>query len=239
MVALIADAFLPPHSPAISELSALRDIEAVTIDVEPSPSDAARAREALRGIDALEFGDDDFDFEIDDGEMSHRAPDDAAVFVSTKKDVPETVCFQDAVPRPVLSLLPTMADTRETPRQRVALKAWLMTLDGATRGYALYLSEGGARLGGMGTHHPVGSTLLAKICLQPHECPVVVRCEVVRYSAPKGRTLATEISVKFVDVNLDEWFRLARFLDKEAKANAKTQTPTALPIRAPSTSKAA
>lgn len=201
MVALIADAFLPPHTPARDELASLgtaTDGAVETIDITPEKEVPSHL--SVVPSPAMLFDDDDLEA-LDDDDVTY---------------VPDTVTFGDDVPRPVLSLLPQMADTREKPRRKVALKAWLMTLDGATRGYALDLSEGGARLGGMGTHHEVGSTLLAKICLEPHESPIVVRCKVVRYSAPAGRTLATEISVRFVDVNLDEWFRLARFLDKEA-----------------------
>ncbi len=208
MVALIADAFLPPHAPVKDELTSLgRAAEGAveTIDVTPDAPLDERAHLSVVPSPAIYFDDDDL-------EALH---DDDVTYV------PDTVTFGDDVPRPVLSLLPQMADTREKPRRKVALKAWLMTLDGATRGYALDLSEGGARLGGMGTHHEVGSTLFAKICLEPHESPIVVRCKVVRYSAPAGRTLATEISVRFVDVNLDEWFRLARFLDKEAALEAQ------------------
>lgn len=91
-------------------------------------------------------------------------------------------------------------------RRPVALRAWLMTLDGASRGYALDLSESGARLGGVCSRLEPGERALCKIELRPHEEPIVVRAEVIRND---GRDCA----VRFIDVNLDEWFRLARYVD--------------------------
>ena len=101
-------------------------------------------------------------------------------------------------------------EQRETRRRPVALRAWLMTLEGASRGYALDLSESGARLGGVCSPLRPGERALCKIELRPHEEPVIVRAEVVRND---GRDCA----VRFFDVNLDEWFRLARYVDGGAR----------------------
>lgn len=97
-------------------------------------------------------------------------------------------------------------DLRGVRRRPVALRAWLMTLDGSQRGYALDLSESGVKLGGVCSPLQPGERALCKIELRPHEEPVVVRAVVVRND---GRDCA----LRFVDVNLEEWFRLARYVD--------------------------
>src|SRR4051794_31470961 len=60
-------------------------------------------------------------------------------------------------------------DDRKTLRASVALRAWLTDDDGASRGYALDLSETGARFGGMSTRHKAGDLLLAKIEIDPKD----------------------------------------------------------------------
>lgn len=104
---------------------------------------------------------------------------------------------------------------RKAARKPVALRAWVMTMEGAARGYALDLSEGGCRLGGMGTRFQVGQKLLCKIELSPAEAPVVIRAHVARYHlvAATDGYACPELCLRFSDVNLDEWFRIARFLD--------------------------
>lgn len=97
-------------------------------------------------------------------------------------------------------------DRRETNRRRGAMRAWIMSLEGASRGYALDVSESGARLGGVCSPLGIRERALCKIELRPNEEPLVVRAEIVRNDGQ-------DAAVRFVDLNLDEWFRLARFVD--------------------------
>src|SRR4051812_20620883 len=92
-------------------------------------------------------------------------------------------------PAPVVDLTTRgpLVEGRGNGRKRVALRAWLMCPDSAARGYALDLSESGARLGGVGTRFEVGQRLLCKIELQPHEACVVVRAEVTRFHPVAAR----------------------------------------------------
>ena len=98
------------------------------------------------------------------------------------------------------------AERRETNRRSGAMRAWIMSLEGASRGYALDVSESGARLGGVCSPLGVRERALCKIELRPNEEPLVVRAEIVRNDGQ-------DAAVRFVDLNLDEWFRLARFVD--------------------------
>lgn len=98
-------------------------------------------------------------------------------------------------------------DPRTAPRKPVALKCWLMDDDGAARGYALDVSEGGARLAGVGSRYQAGQRLLCKLVLDGKEPPLVMRCKVTR--ASNG-----EVGVRFLELGFDEWFRLGRFVDR-------------------------
>lgn len=98
------------------------------------------------------------------------------------------------------------AERRETNRRSGAMRAWIMSLEGASRGYVLDVSESGARLGGVCSPLGVHERALCKIELRPNEEPLVVRAEIVRNDGQ-------DAAVRFVDLNLDEWFRLARFVD--------------------------
>ncbi|MCP4501597.1 MAG: PilZ domain-containing protein [Deltaproteobacteria bacterium] len=116
------------------------------------------------------------------------------------------------------------ADFRDQRRKVVALKAWVMTLSGSKRGFVTDLSEGGALVGGIGTSFRIGERVLLKVQLCPAEAPVVVRCEVVRYQGCEpgfSPNAGAELGLRFVDVNLDEWFRLARHLDNEKQGLQK------------------
>lgn len=108
-------------------------------------------------------------------------------------------------------------DFREQNRKVVALKAWVMTLSGSKRGYVADLSEGGALVKGVGTDYRVGERVLLKVMLDPKEAPVVVRAEVVRFTGTEpgfAPVKSADLALRFCDVNLDEWFRLAQFLDQ-------------------------
>ena len=102
---------------------------------------------------------------------------------------------------------------RRTQRANVTLKAWLMSPQGSERGYALDLSETGARLGGMGRRFAVGEKALLKLMLAPDEVPVVVRAELMRFVPVAEGQLPRELAVRFLDLDLDDWFRIARFVD--------------------------
>lgn len=97
-------------------------------------------------------------------------------------------------------------DRRQNHRRAGAMRAWIMSLEGASRGYALDVSETGARLGGVCSPLGLNERALCKIELRPNEEPLVVRAEIVRNDGQ-------DAAVRFVDLNLDEWFRLARFVD--------------------------
>lgn len=99
-----------------------------------------------------------------------------------------------------------VVDRRQTHRRSGAMRAWIMSLEGASRGYALDVSETGARLGGVCSPLGLNERALCKIELRPNEEPLVVRAEIVRNDGQ-------DAAVRFVDLNLDEWFRLARFVD--------------------------
>jgi hypothetical protein len=98
-------------------------------------------------------------------------------------------------------------DTREAARKTVALKCWLQHERGAARGYAMDLSERGARLSGVGYGFGVGTRTICKVMLDSKEPPLVLRCKVVRVEGH-------EVGVEFLEVNFDDWFRIARFVDR-------------------------
>lgn len=109
-------------------------------------------------------------------------------------------------------------EQRAKARRGVALRAWACADEGSKRGYVLDLSETGARIGGMGTSLKPGARVVLKIVLDEREPPVVVRAEIARYHVVVARSGpgCPELCARFVDVPLDEWFRIARFLDARA-----------------------
>jgi PilZ domain len=103
---------------------------------------------------------------------------------------------------------------REKARTPVALRMWLCAEAFSARGFALDLSEHGARLGGVGVRFRPGEQVLAKILLNDDEAPLVLKAEVVRYQPVSVRASACpELCIRFTDGSLDDRFRLGRFLD--------------------------
>lgn len=127
--------------------------------------------------------------------------------------------------RAIASLLPRPAEAAPAPprtreerakaRKLVAIRCWVCALDGSKRGYVLDLSESGARIGGVGTSLVVGTGVLLKLDLGRGEPTVALRGEVSRYHAVLARSGpgCPELCVRFVDVDVDQWFSVARFLD--------------------------
>lgn len=93
-----------------------------------------------------------------------------------------------------------LVDGRGAARRRVALPAWLVLDESSLRGYVLELSAAGARLGGMGTRLRVGERVLAKMALHPHNPPVLLRAEVVRYTPvlATGAHACPELCIRFI-----------------------------------------
>lgn len=103
-----------------------------------------------------------------------------------------------------------LVEGRKEARARVACRAWLCAADASARGYALDVSAHGARFGGMGLLFAVGDRVLAKIVLEEHGEPLVMKAEIVRYAPASS---CPELCVKFIDDNGDSHFRLARYVD--------------------------
>lgn len=101
-------------------------------------------------------------------------------------------------------------ERRLAHREATVMRAWLMSLEGATRGYVVDVSESGARFYGSPSPLAAGERLLCKLELRPGENPIVVRAELVRNDG-------VEVALRFVDLNLDEWFRLARYVDSASR----------------------
>jgi hypothetical protein len=125
-------------------------------------------------------------------------------------------------------------EARRAPRRRLALPAWLCGTEGSARGYALDLSQGGARFGGVGTKLRPGDRLLAKIVLDEREAPVVLRAEVVRLAlvAAAGRAACPEVCVRFIDSALEEQWRRPAAAAELARLEAFLERQRALEERA-------
>lgn len=103
-------------------------------------------------------------------------------------------------------------DPRRGARKAVALKAWCVLPERSARGFVVDLSETGARIGGVAGGFAEGQRMLFKVQLEPTEPPVICRAVVVRWHQPAGRS--PELAVRFEDLAFDDWFRLARRLDR-------------------------
>jgi hypothetical protein len=109
-------------------------------------------------------------------------------------------------------------EARDKARVPVALRVWLCAEAFSARGWALDLSEHGARLGGVGVRFHAGEQVLAKIVLDDNEAPIVLKAEVVRYQPVAVRESACpELCIRFTDGSLDDRFALGRFLDARAR----------------------
>lgn len=98
-------------------------------------------------------------------------------------------------------------DPRDKPRKQVALKCWLVREAESVRGWAMDVSEGGARVQGAGYRWKLGEKLLFKVVLGDREPSMIVRAKVVRVGD-------NDVGLRFLEVSFDDWFRLARFCDK-------------------------
>lgn len=101
-------------------------------------------------------------------------------------------------------------DVRGMRRARVAMQAWIVDEAFTARGYALDLSEGGAKVGGVGTRVPVGARVLLKLKLTPNAIPIVMRAQVVRYDFTEGLPTC---ALRFLEMAWDDAFDLSRALD--------------------------
>jgi hypothetical protein len=106
-----------------------------------------------------------------------------------------------------------LVEARGEKRAAVALKAWVCGAEHSARGYALDLSQDGARFGGMGTRFEVGDEVIVKLELAAHEAPAVLKAEVVRYAPAPS---CPHLCVRFREESpVDDVFRVeqhVRFL---------------------------
>jgi hypothetical protein len=98
-------------------------------------------------------------------------------------------------------------DPRDKPRKQVALKCWMMRDAESVRGWAMDVSETGARVQGAGYRWKVGEKILFKVVMTNTEPSMIVRAKVVRVGD-------NDVGLRFLEVSFDDWFRLARFCDK-------------------------
>ena len=98
-------------------------------------------------------------------------------------------------------------DPRVKPRKKVALKCWVMRDEESVRGWAMDVSETGARVQGAGYRWRLGEKVLFKVFLSDDEPTMIVRGKVVRVGD-------NDIGLRFLEVSFDDWFRLGRFCDK-------------------------
>ncbi len=122
-----------------------------------------------------------------------------------------------------------LVEGRRRPRVPVALRAWVCTEALSVRGFALDLTENGARFGGMGLKLKVGDAVIVKIVVDEADAPVVIKGEVVRYAPTAGA--CPDVCVRFVDAPVDEHFRVARFLDRSGPAAPAARTARLTPGR--------
>ncbi len=108
------------------------------------------------------------------------------------------------------------AEQRAKARKGTALRAWVCGPFESKRAWVLDLSETGCRIGGAGTKLTVGDSVVVKVELQAGEPPLVGRAQVARYhvvAAVRGPG-CPDVCLTFSELCVDEWFRLARFLDR-------------------------
>jgi hypothetical protein len=155
--------------------------------------------------------------------VAEKLPAQAPPFAPlARRRIAKDPARDEHTPRPVpigkLRLIrvpaPKIHDVREKRRARVAMQAWIVDETQSLRGYALDLSDGGARVGGVGTRIPVGARVLLKLKLEPTSVPMALRAHVVRYDFVDG---IPTIALRFLEIAWDDAFDLGRAIDAELK----------------------
>jgi hypothetical protein len=152
--------------------------------------------------------------------LPHKAPQHAPLKLRerVKKDPSRDDHTPRVMPLGKLRLINARAakvhDLREQRRARVAMQAWIVDDTQSMRGYALDLSDGGARVGGVGTRIPVGARVVLKIKLEPTRVPIAMRAHVVRYDFVDG---IPTIALRFLEVAWDDAFDIGRVIDAAMK----------------------
>jgi hypothetical protein len=150
--------------------------------------------------------------------LSHTAPVTVPIARRRIAKEPMRDDAKKSVPLGKLRLIqvraPKIHDLREKKRARVAMQAWIIDETQSMRGYALDLSDGGARVGGVGTRIPVGARVLLKLKLDQTSVPITMRAHVMRYDFVDGIAV---LALRFLEVAWDDAFAIGRAIDAAVK----------------------